>query len=190
METLGFLLCGQSPTSAELNTSGKGWPYVTGPEQLHGGQLEINKWTEKPRRLAPDNSIFITVKGAGVGTIFYGCEAAIGRDIYAFHPSEQLSAKFVEHALRCRIHEILRNARGDIPGLSKDHILNHRIALPPLAEQHEIVNQIEAHNTTIDTTLNNLEYAMIRSKILRQSILKRAFEGKLLNANTQTVAAS
>jgi type I restriction enzyme S subunit len=40
--------------------------------------------------MAPERSIFVTVKGAGVGTTFPGCYAAIGRDVYAFVPNENI----------------------------------------------------------------------------------------------------
>ncbi|HEY7492352.1 MAG TPA: restriction endonuclease subunit S [Candidatus Tectomicrobia bacterium] len=89
LATLGEVIAGQSPRAAEVNYEGRGEFYVTGPEQWDGRQILHHKWTEYPKRIAPDNSIFVTAKGAGVGKTFLGCRAAIGRDVYAFVPHAQ-----------------------------------------------------------------------------------------------------
>ena len=95
LENLGELICGQSPSVNEVNRENKGVLYVTGPEQWNGKHIEETKWTEFPKRLAPQDCIFITVKGAGVGTIFPGIACAIGRDIYAFKPHYQFDFKCI-----------------------------------------------------------------------------------------------
>ena len=99
LRDVGDLHCGQSPSSDEVNSDGRGMPYVSGPEQWDGHRVELTKWTTNPKRIAPERSIFVTVKGAGVGTIFPGSEAAIGRDIYAYEPSDFLDMGFVLEAI-------------------------------------------------------------------------------------------
>src|SRR5262245_44052441 len=84
LNDVGSLFCGQSPASSTVNTAGQGVPYVSGPEQWDGAVLHMNKWTTEPARMVPDGTVFVTVKGAGVGTVFPGAACAIGRDIYAF----------------------------------------------------------------------------------------------------------
>lgn len=81
LSAFGKLHCGQSPASEQVNIKGEGVPYVSGPEQWDGTRLNLKKWTTAPSRIAPEASIFITVKGAGVGTMFPGMAGAIGRDI-------------------------------------------------------------------------------------------------------------
>ena len=87
LDDFGTIYCGQSPSVKDVNAKGEGTPYVTGPEQWDGESIHASKWTTDPRRVVPDGCIFITVKGAGVGTLFPGKACAIGRDIYAFHPT-------------------------------------------------------------------------------------------------------
>lgn len=128
---LGRVICGQSPPSGSVNTRGVGTPYVSGPEQWDGTSLLLGKWTTDPRRVVTEGCVFVTVKGAGVGTVFPGVAAAIGRDVYAFEPNSRADARFVEHALRHTAAEVVRAARGDIPGLSKHHLTGHAISLPP-----------------------------------------------------------
>lgn len=53
------------------------------------------------------------------------------------------------------------------------------IALPPLAEQHQIVAEVEARTTAIDHLEAELDRQITRSNRLRQSTLSAAFHGNL-----------
>ena len=176
---IGTLHCGQSPSVSEVNRDGRGTPYVTGPDQWDGSTLKVDKWTINPKRIVPDGCIFITVKGAGVGTLFAGVACAIGRDVYAYEPSKDLPRKFTEHSLRYNILEVLRHVKGDIPGLSKDHILGHITAFPPLNEQRRIVARIEELFSNLDAGVAALKRAKANLKRYRAAVLKAAVEGTL-----------
>lgn len=54
------------------------------------------------------------------------------------------------------------------------------IPLPPLAEQHRIVAEADRRLSIIEELEDQLETDLTRAERLRQSILKRAFEGKLV----------
>lgn len=178
LNELGQLYCGQSPASSTVNTNGLGTLYVSGPEQWDGHKIRQDKWTNDPKRLVPDGCIFITVKGAGVGKIFPGISCAIGRDVYAFKPKAKLSAKFIEHAIRFTVQDVLRHAVGDIPGLSKAHILQHEIGLPEPQEQERIVGEIEKQFSRLDEAVANLKRVKANLKRYKASVLKAAVEGK------------
>lgn len=175
----GELYCGQSLTAADVNMEGRGCAYFTGPEQWDGKELHIDKWTEHPRRPVPDGCIFITVKGAGVGTIFPGRAGTIGRDIYAFQVHEELNFKYVLYALRFTVDSVVAQAKGDIPGLSKNHILDHKIVLPGIVQQGRIVAKLEELFSELDKGVEALTSAREQLETYRQSLLKHAFEGKL-----------
>jgi type I restriction enzyme S subunit len=53
------------------------------------------------------------------------------------------------------------------------------VALPPLAEQEEVVSGIEQQISVIRAIEQQIESDLLRSTRLRKSILKRAFEGRL-----------
>lgn len=54
------------------------------------------------------------------------------------------------------------------------------IPLPPLEEQHRIVQEIESRLSQCDALEAGLQAALQQAESLRQSILKQAFEGKLV----------
>ncbi|MCG7864031.1 MAG: restriction endonuclease subunit S [Candidatus Thiodiazotropha endolucinida] len=179
LDSVGVLFCGQSPSTKDVNSDGNGTTYITGPEQWDGNKIHQNKWTTNPKRIVPDGCIFITVKGSGVGKIFPGIAGAIGRDIYAFKPSEEHSAKYIEYALKFTVQDILKNAVGDIPGISKGHILGHEVLVPTLEQQKCIVAKIEELFSHIDAGIEALKKAKQLLKQYRQSVLKAAVNGEL-----------
>ena len=177
--TVGYVLAGQSPSRAEVNTDGKGEPYVTGPEQWDGRKILHNKWTEYPKRMAPNGSIFVTVKGAGVGTTFPGCYAAIGRDVYAFVTNNDVVYDYILYSIQSSAQEVVLKAKGLIPGLTKADIVDHNIYLPSTLEQTEIVRRIEQLFTFADQIEQRVKDAQFRVNKLTQSILAKAFRGEL-----------
>ena len=67
--------------------------------------------------------------------------------------------------------------------LTKTMILNLTVPLPSLEEQNQIVKEIESRLSVCDKIEETIETTLAKSEALRQSILKKAFEGKLLSAH-------
>ncbi|GFE69214.1 restriction endonuclease subunit S [Chroococcus sp. FPU101] len=84
------------------------------------------------------------------------------------------SAKFVSFASHLN--------EGDRPRVGFDVIGNYYIVLPPLPEQHRIVEKIEELFSELDNGVEYLKKARQKLKVYRQAILKWAFEGKLTEA--------
>jgi type I restriction enzyme S subunit len=94
-------------------------------------------------------------------------------------PEPDVSAGFIKHILRFTAAEVVRRAQGDIPGLSKDHILNHRIPLPPSAEQDRIAHALDELFSDLDAGVAALVRARKKLAHYRASVLKAAVEGAL-----------
>jgi len=63
---------------------------------------------------------------------------------------------------------------------SVEDIKNINILLPSKEEQEQIVNEIESRLSVCDKLEETMEQSLKKIEYLRQSILKKAFEGKLV----------
>ena len=176
---IGVLHTGQSPSADTVNQDGRGTSYVTGPEQWDGVAFHKPKWTTDPRRTVPGGCIFITVKGGGVGKTFPGIPAAIGRDIYAYQPSAELDFQFILRTIAYRASEIIQQAQGDIPGLSKHHIEGYLAAIPPVSEQRRIVARLDEVGAHIDFSRSELRKIPPLVDQYKLNLLRAAFRGEL-----------
>ncbi|NOQ47735.1 MAG: restriction endonuclease [Methanococcoides sp.] len=75
----------------------------------------------------------------------------------------------------------IKSSSGVQPNLNLGIIENTVFPLCSLLEQHSIVTEIETRLSVCDKVEQDIEENLKIAEALRQSILKRAFEGKLLN---------
>jgi len=61
----------------------------------------------------------------------------------------------------------------------KQFIENHDIPLPPVEEQKKIIQEIESRLSVADKMEESINQSLQQAEALRQSILKKAFEGRL-----------
>lgn len=64
--------------------------------------------------------------------------------------------------------------------LNKERVKSISIPLPPIQEQHLIIQEIESRLSVADKMEESITQSLQQAEALRQSILKKAFEGKLI----------
>ncbi len=104
-------------------------------------------------------------------------------DMLVFTPSEKVVPKFVMQIMLSRgfVNDMSNNTSGvNLPRVSTKNVENYLIPLPNIDEQKEIVKQIESRLSVCDSIEQNIKESLEKAEALRQSILKKAFEGKLL----------
>lgn len=98
---------------------------------------------------------------------------------------EILNTYIFHYVVQSRFRKEAENQMTGAVGLRrvpKKFLEDYLIPLPPtLAEQHAIVREIESRLSVCDKVEQSIAEALEKAEALRQSILKKAFEGKLLS---------
>lgn len=106
--------------------------------------------------------------------------ANTARAIGVIPVSDEVSAKFVEAMLRSpnkvkehndNAHEVARKT------LNLEDVVKSKIPLPTIEKQLEIVQEIESRLSVCDKVEEMMNESLRQAEALRQSILRRAFEG-------------
>ena len=97
-----------------------------------------------------------------------------------FRTQDNLSKKYIHTALVSPFNRsyFMSNAKGaqkTMPKINQECVVNTMIPLPSIAEQNEIVKQIERNLQTISDLENQILKRELQTKQLMQSILKDAF---------------
>lgn len=102
-------------------------------------------------------------------------------------------ARYVKNALLAAPIQsyFKRVARGvAVKGVNIGDVRTAPVALPPLAEQHRIIESLEDLLSVVDATRGIVLSGVARCKRLRQAVLKWAFEGKLADQDPNDEPAS
>ena len=76
------------------------------------------------------------------------------------------------------------------PAIRDEQVRDQTLWLPPTDEQHCIVAKIEERFSKVEKALEIIDTQMTKAKLLRQSILKKAFTGRLIAQNPYDEPAS
>jgi type I restriction enzyme S subunit len=112
--------------------------------------------------------------------------------LVAIQANDEIRTRYVDIYLRSKKLEIRQAsyASGGQPNINLRTLHPYPFPLPPLAEQHRIVAEVERRLSLVAALEREVEAALARAARLRQSILKRAFEGRLVPQDPDDEPAS
>ena len=158
VEDIGQLLSGRDLTNDECNSDNMGLPYLIGASNIEGDTFSFIRWTEKPQVISQMGDILISCKGT-IGTIVKNeiGDMHIARQFMAIRPNTNcITSDYLHICLITAIEEIKKDARGVIPGISRDDILTKVFTIPPLNEQRRIVAEMNLYYRVFDNISANL----------------------------------
>ncbi len=134
------------------------------------------------------DDLLVTIVGANTGDV---CRVPIElpkhfvcQSVALMRPVEGHTSKFLSAFLNSppgqRVYEEFMYGQGR-PHLSFDNLKETPVPMPPLSEQSRIVESAELSQTVVESLAAQVMEDAHRCRSLRQSILKWAFEGKLVD---------
>ncbi len=183
LEDILELVSGQDFPPEKYNDKRLGIPYIIGASNIDGEKLILTRWTKYASVLSYKGDLLIVCKGAGVGKMAFNDVGTvhIARQIQAIRSfNDGISSKYIKIVIASNVENIVSNANGLIPGLKRELLLSLPIPLPPLAEQHRIVAEIERWFSLIDIIESNKASLQTAVKQAKAKILDLAIHGKLV----------
>lgn len=147
-------------------------PYFTGPSDFTGEESEISKWTNKSSNLALKNDVLITVKGSGVGMLWYLMlpSVAMGRQLMAIRANNCVSSFLFQFlSMKKGLFESLGTGNL-IPGLSRGDILTLSLRFPPIEEQQKVADCLSSLDALIAAQMEKLDALKAHKKGLMQQL--------------------
>jgi type I restriction enzyme S subunit len=161
-------------------------------------RISVEKYAELEKYTARPLDVLVTVM-ATVGrccVVPAGLERSIiTKHVYRISANQQLiNPYYMMFALRGG-SEVRRQMFGQVkgqtrPGINGEILKCIALPVPPPEEQHRIVAEVERRLSVIDELEATVDANLKRAERLRQSILKRAFEGKLVPQDPDDEPAS
>ena len=186
---IGLVETGNTPSKSQAAYYGRDYNFYK-PTDLNAGyytrESEDGLSSEgiKKARLLPERSILITCIGATIGkTGFIRQRGASNQQINAIIPDRNMLPEFLYFICISPQFQngILSNASATtLPILSKRKFEVLELPLCPILEQHQAVEEIERRFSVADQIERTVDHSLKQAERLRHSILKRAFEGKLV----------
>lgn len=184
---------GATPSRARAEYWGGDIPWVSSGEvafcRIRATRESITKagLENSSTKLNPAGTVLIGMIGEGRtrGQVaILDVDACNNQNAAAVRVSEAgLSPEFVYHYLVGAYQQNRSLGSGNNqPALNKTRVQTIPLPLAPLAEQRRIASALEGIASVVDHAGVNLAATRDRIARLRQSILKRAFEGRLVNA--------
>ncbi len=132
-------------------------------------------------RIVPKGSILFSSR-APIGYVAIASnELCTNQGFKNLTPNKKANSEFVYYYLKSIKQLAEKNASGTtFKEISAKNFANLPIPLPPVFEQKQIVSEIEKRFSEADNLEKVIDDSLAKSELLRQSILNRAFSGKLV----------
>lgn len=188
LSKVSTIIMGQSPPSITYNKEKIGLPFFQGKKEFGRKYPSPNVWCSEPQRIAVKNDILMSVR-APVGALNIAYEkCCIGRGLCAIRPLNNLEWGYLWYYLKLKENEISFTGRGTtFNAVGKKDIHSFRIPIPYINDtqkskeiQKKVVQEIESHLSIIDKVEEIVDNTLEKAELMRKSILKNAFEGKLI----------
>jgi len=173
--------------------SDEGEYFFINGNNLTDGKIEIKSETKrvnsseyiKYKKPLNENTILVSINGSIGYTAFYNGEKVIlGKSACYFNVLKSISKKYIRYCILSQrfLNYADKNSTGStITNVGLKAMREFPIPLPSnLEEQQLIVDELESKLTVCDKIEETISQSLLQAESLRQSILKKAFEGKLV----------
>jgi type I restriction enzyme S subunit len=135
-----------------------------------------------PHKIVSNKNLIMVNTGATAGTVFRGKYGVLSNNLFFISfPERYLERDYLYYFLSSNFFQ----GKAKLKGAANPHMGHEKFGrsifpFAPLDEQRQIVSEIEQRFSVTDEVEKVVEQSFKQAERLRQSILKKAFEGKLV----------
>lgn len=187
------IVSGNTPKGLnDISSSGNIPFYKVSDMNLPGNQIEMkcsklvlndNDIKKLKIKIHPKGTVIFPKRGGAILTNkkrILSKDAAFDLNLMGVIPNENYISKYLFYFFQ--LQDLGKICDGSaVPQINNKNISPLNLPKYSLKEQNQIVEEIETRLSVCDNVLSTIEANLEKSESLRQSILKRAFEGELLD---------
>ena len=190
LKDIAVIIMGQSPPSSTYNANRVGLPFYQGKKEFGDLYPTPEKYCSEPKKIVEANDILISVRAPVGPTNFCKEKSCIGRGLAAIRAKEKIKNIYLFYYLRYFVFNLIEKSTGTtFNAISKDTLEGFKVLLFSLQEQQQIINEIESRLSVCDKLEETVQQSLKKIEYLHQSILKKAFEGKLVSQDPNDLPA-
>ena len=147
----------------------------------------VPKRLVKPQQILKLNDIFLAASSGSISVVGKSAQViktngeTFGAFCVVIRP-KNINPKFLSYLVQSpeiRDHWSAKVKGTNINNLKPSDISETKIPIPPLPEQHKIVEILEDHLSSLDATLADVKRVKVKAAQFRRSLLQAAFTGNL-----------
>lgn len=165
------------------------WIGILDAKAHHGGVIHetlqhtnVDGLKNSAARLLPAGTICVSRTAASIGyVVILSKPMATSQDFVNWVPTDAVSSDWLRLVFMVDREVLIRFGKGTThKTVYYPEWLSMHVAVPPLDEQRQIACEVDQKLTQITVAETQIQNQLTRASRLRQSILKHAFEGKLV----------
>jgi type I restriction enzyme S subunit len=172
LDEIADVVMGQSPPGSSYNERGEGQPFFQGKTEFGEVHPTVRKYTTAGTKFAMAGDILMSVRAPVGPTNIADIDCVIGRGLAAIRAKSVVSQSYLRWTLKHLEIDIQSKGTGTtFDAITGETLRGTLIALPPLAEQQEIVALLEDHLSRLDAVLADVKQAKIKAAQFRRSFI-------------------
>ena len=171
LNKIADIIMGQSPPSNSYNENNIGLPFLQGCAEFGDKNPIIKYYCSEPKKIAPENSILISVRAPVGLTNIADRMFIIGRGLASIIPTHS-DLTFLFYAINQNSSRLNIVSQGStFAAINSDELNNFQIIAPPLPIQRKIARIL----STADAVIEKTQAAIAKYKAIKQGLLHDLF---------------
>lgn len=167
------LTSGRDVSPQLCNDKGIGAPYILGASNIQCGRFIVERWIENPVVLCNKGDLLLSCKGTVGKTLIINEPINLSRQIMSLRDIKDLDIHYLKLFIDQYVTHLNEISKGLIPGISREDVLYAYFPIPPINEQHRIVQKVDTLMALCDQLQEQINKSKVKNELLLKSILQK-----------------